>query len=194
VTVALQLNDPITGTWVGQQVLESLAPQSQAVLTLTWHVTDTLPGRYAVYVVADPGDRILEATEENNSAGIEVGLLPDLALYASGVATGTLPSGERVVSAWVYNQGVRDAHEAVLGVYDGWPTPGKTPLISATLNIGAGQHRVATLNLGDYPLPGFYLAVDTAGQVADRDRSDNILPVGKQLPQRLYLPLIMQKQ
>ena len=48
------------------------------------------------------------------------------------------------------NEGMRDAHSVVLGVYGQEAISGTMPLVWSTVTVPAGEHRVVNLKLGNY--------------------------------------------
>ena len=191
ITVAFRLDDPITGTVVAIGNTASLSAGAETDVQAVWDTAGTPTGRYKIYAIADPNDIVIEADETNNEEWASVGILPDLVLRSTAVVTGTNTDGSLSVSIWVFNEGLRDANGVVLGLYDRLPELGATPLISTTLAIPAGEYRVTTLNMGNYPWPGFYIGVGINGEVDDRDVSNNLLLVGKP-PTRIHLPIIFR--
>jgi hypothetical protein len=190
VLVAFRLDDVETGVEVAQATVTSLGVGAEGQVQAVWDASGASTGRYKVYAVADPDNFIVEADEENNADWAGVGLLPDLALRSGRVITYTETDGTQAVKVWVFNEGQRDADNAMLGLYNRMPVSGTTTLASTVLDIPAGEHRVAELNLGTYHW-GFYAGVAINGEVGDRDVSNNILRVGE-VPKWIYLPLVVR--
>jgi hypothetical protein len=190
-TVDFRLDDPITGTLVAVESMASLAAGAETEVQAIWDATSMPTDRYKIYAVADPNDVIAEANETNNDEWAGVGILPDLVLRPTGVVTDT-DGDNLLVSVWVFNEGQRDANGVTLGLYSQLPQSGTTPQVSAVLDIPAGEHRVATLNLGTYSLPGFYAGVGINGEVDDRDVSNNIQLIGQAPGNIIYLPIVLK--
>ncbi len=182
----------VTGTLLSTMNLDPLPAGQSRMLTTTWSVSAVSAGSHYVHAIVDPANTVKEDHEDNNTDRTLVKVLPDLVLRSTGVLTG-YNGGNLLVSVWVFNEGQRDANGVTLGLYNRLPTSSVTPLASAILDIPAGEHRVATLNLGNYSLSGFYVGVGISGEVEDRDTSNNILLVG-QAPAtgNIYLPIIFK--
>ncbi len=190
-SVVFRLNDPVTGTLVAMENTGELAAGAGIAVQTTWDAASMPTDRYKIYAVADPDDVIVEADETNNDEWAGLGILPDLVLYPTGVIT-DIDGDNLLVSVWVFNEGQRDANGAMLGLYNRLPISGTTPLVAAALDIPVGDSRVATLNLENYSLPGFYAGVGINGEVNDRDVTNNVLLVGQAPLKRIYLPIILK--
>lgn len=194
--VFFRLDDPITGTVIATRNSGNLAAGNQTDIQAVWDATSTPDGRYKIYTVADPINLIVEADETNNDEWGTVELLPDLVLDSNAVLTGK-NGDSSLISVWVFNTGIRDANNVTLGIYSQLPQADDTPQIATTLDIPAGEHRVANLNLGAFSLTDFYIGVGISGEIDDRDVSDNLLLVGNApffVPGggEIYLPAIFK--
>jgi hypothetical protein len=189
--VAFRLDDPVAGPVVAVGSTPSLEAGTETEIQATWDASSTPTGRYLIYAVADPDDAVVEADETNNDEWAGVSLLPDLVLRSTGVLTG-YNGTNLLVSVWVFNEGQRDANGVTLGLYNQLPKSDTTPLVSTVLDIQAGEHRVATLNMGSYSRRGFYAGVGISGELEDRDVSNNILLVGQAPTTGIYMPIIFK--
>jgi hypothetical protein len=178
-SVTFRLDDPVTGTLLANVLVASLKAKAQTQASVTWNASATSSGWHKIYAVADASGAIFEADETNNIDWASIALLPDLAVYPSGIVT-TSQAGGTVVSVQVNNEGLRNATGVTAGLYASFPVAGTVPLAQTLLNVPAGEMRVANLNLGWQAL-GFCVGVNINGEIEERDPSNNVVLVGQML-------------
>jgi hypothetical protein len=191
--VVFRRDDPDAGDLVASWSTPSLASGVGQEIEVTWDVSSVPAGSHPIYALADFSGSLAEADEANNQDTAEVGVLPDLALDPTTLYTATLPSGGTVVNVWVYNRGLRDAEDALLGAYDRLPETGVAPVVETTVDLAASSYRVVTLDLSHAPWLGFYIAVGADGETPDRNPTNNTLVLGLPLDRRVYAPAVLNR-
>lgn len=186
--VAFRAADPVTGTLVATATVSS-AIAAGGQCTVTQALTDPASlvslGR-TLWAVADDGDAVVEADEKNNTAYAALGALPDLTLAAGDV------QGSGPLAITVHNAGIITATGATLAVHQGALTG--TLLYSDTLgDLGPGAVQTTTLSPAAGQLE-LWVKVDPNNLVAESDEGNNLAVREVEIPNRVYLPLVMRSQ
>jgi subtilase family serine protease len=168
--VALRAADPLTGALLGAALVESdLAAGAQVTITLAITDAAALAGLgETLWAMADDGQVVSEADEENNTAYAPLYVLPDLTLSAADIY------GSEPITVTVRNAGLVTATGASLAVWQGAPGTASTLVYSGTLSaLGPGANSAITLTVPSLPAE-LWAQADPANDVAESDESNNL--------------------
>jgi subtilase family serine protease len=189
--VALRAADPLTGTLLGAASVESdLAAGGQVTITLTITDATTLAGlSETLWAIADDGQAIAEADEENNTAYAPLHVLPDLTLSAADIY------GSEPFTITVHNAGLVTATGATLAVWQGAPGSASALVYSDTLGtLGPGVSSAITLTVPSLPAE-LWAQADPANAVVESDESNNLAVRTVEAVEGLnwvYLPVVLR--
>lgn len=179
-TAAFYAEAPGWGDWyVGSAYVPEVPAGGTAQVEITWN-TLGFTGTVPVRVAADPYDRVGEADEENNEASTTLEILtrPDLLVAELALSDGEPVAGEMVsVTLMLRNRGQTAAGEQEVGLYDGNPEAGGSPIGSpSTTGLGGGAEATITFpwtpaSPGPYRL---FARADGGDAVDEYDEGNNL--------------------
>ncbi len=183
-TVALRLADPVTGTLIKSlSVSESVAVGGQITVTMALTQAASLAGLgNQAWLVADAGNAVLEADENNNTDFTALNILPDLTLTAADI-------GESQVT--IRNQGYITATSVTVEARQAAMTGTLVASGTAAL-IAPGDSVSLTIALapGSYTL---FVKADPNGAIAETDESNNLAVRQAVIWQRVFLPVVLRQ-
>lgn len=180
----------------------TLLPGASVPITITVTLSS---GLHNITAKVDPGDRVLESNEANNSATTSLSVaangLADLAVGPSSVVIQpAMPiQGQPVsIKVTVSNVGTAPAKNAVVRVFHGDPASGGRPIgedvVIPTIEAGQSASRtmLATLKAGSHNI---FVVADPGGLIAESSELNNkasasvtVAPSGAALPDLLVAP------
>jgi hypothetical protein len=188
--VAFRAADPLTGTLLGAVTVgDDLGAGEQVTVTLA--LTDTVPliglGD-TLWAIADAGENVTEADEENNTEYAALNILPDLTLTAADIV------GYGPITVTVHNAGVITATAPVIAVWQGGLTG--TLLYSGTLGVlePGGSQGITVTFAGDEA--ELWAKADPDNQIAESNEGNNLavreVAVVTPDQMQIYLPLVLR--
>jgi len=182
-----------------------------ATLDATAWISPTVlgAGSHTLFWQLDPGRRLAERDQADNSFAVQVDVLPDLATAPGLIGWGRSPGATAPLSMRVENHGSWASAASAADLWDGPPGAAGSHKLGrvAVPAIAAGgfAELTGTLQLAGLPaaqrgLAALYVQLDPDGRVAEVNENNNLIVAGQptapttQPPppgnNRLYLPLL----
>jgi len=124
-------------TFIANQTIDTLNPNSSQTLSLAWNVSSLEPRNYYVFAVVDENNTILEGDETNNIRRALVKAAPDLSINGGSIQLSTNLEGDITVDMTVTNEGYFDAENVTVQAFSSSPYYLNTTTNTLVLNTTA---------------------------------------------------------
>ena len=182
-SVAFHNGDPAQGgELLDQQAIAALAAGAEITVEFTWtSVPDAL--QKLLLVLVDPGNQVIEFSEQDNRAfnTLAVLSLPDLAISSGDISLSpSFPTaGQEVsVTAKVSNLGEQDVTNAILRIFDGDPDSGGVQIgADEVINVDANGSTEVSRSFvftGNESLRSLFVLADADNAVDESNELNNV--------------------
>jgi len=183
-TLALRLDDPLTGTQVAVWPWTASVEQG-GLVTATWVVTDLTPlagSTGELWLRVDAGEAVLEADEANNELDVPFHWWPDLTLTAADI----VDDG----AVTVHNRGYLTATGVLVEVRGGSLT-GTVQSSQTIAALAPGESAVVPLT---FTGGLFFVRADPLNAISELDESNNLATGIFLVWHEIYLPLVLRNR